>query len=86
MPKRITFDEFRDAPVSVPDFAPGCYGMDLTIRGNMDDKEWKRWVKLTSVPELRGMMGKYRKVNGVTGLRNAIIAFLQEQNIEVFDA
>ena len=86
MPKRLTFDDFRDGPVSVPDFAPGCYGMDLTIRGAMDDREWKRWVSITNVPEVRGMMGKYRKKNGVVGLRDAIIAFLTENNIEVFDA
>lgn len=86
MPKRPTFNDFRDSPVSVPDFAPGCYGMDITVRGAMDDREWKRWVALTRVLELRGMMGKYRKTNGVNGLRAAIVAFLTENNIEVFDA
>ena len=85
MPKRLTFKDFSDKPVAVPDFAPGCYGMDLTIRGAMTDEEWKRWVSITNVPELRGMMSKFRKQNGTVGLRAAIMSFLTENNIEVFD-
>lgn len=86
MPKRLTFNDFRDKPVSVPDFVPGYFGMDITVRGAMDDNEWKRWVSISNVPELRGMMGKYRKQKGAVGLRDAIVAFLTENNIEVFDA
>jgi hypothetical protein len=86
MPKRPTFNDFKDKPVSVPDFVHGAFGMDITVRGDMDDNEWKRWVAITNVPELRGMMGKYRKAKGVNGLRDAIVAFLTENNIEVFDA
>jgi len=86
MPKRLTLDDFKNGVVSVPDFVPGFYGMDITVRGAMTDNEWKRWVSISSVSELKCMMAKYRKEHGVVGLRDAIVAFLTENNIEVFDA
>lgn len=85
MPKRPTLSDFCDMPVCVPDFVPGEFGMDITVRGSMDDKEWRRWVAITKVSELRCMMGKYRKEHGTKGLRAAIVNFLTENNIEVND-
>ena len=83
MAKLPSFDEFRDETVCVPDFVPGYFGMDLTVRGSMTDKEWSRWVLLTRVPELHRMMAQYRKKNGIKGFRAAIMEFLTQQNITV---
>ena len=85
MAKRQTLADFSDEIVSVPDFAPGPYGMDLVIRGDMDDREWRRWNALTQTSEMKKMMGAHRRENGYKGWRAAVLKYLRENNIKLKD-
>lgn len=85
MARRQTLADFKNEVVSVPDFEPGPYGMDLVIRGYMDDNEWRRWNAITQTSEMKKMMGNYRRANGCIGLRTAILTFLKENLIPVQD-
>ncbi len=55
--------------------------MDNVIRGDMDDREWKRWLAISRVNELKQFMVKYRRENGSKGLRDAIVKFLTDNGI-----
>ena len=77
--------DFSSEVVAVPDFAPGSYGMDNVIRGDMDDKEWRRWNAISRTAELKQFMNKHRKAYGINGLRDAIVGFLRENNINLKD-
>lgn len=77
--------DFSNEIVAVPDFAPGSYGMDNVIRGDMDDREWRRWNAISRTGELKQFMNKHRKAYGIKGLRDAIVGFLRENNINLKD-
>lgn len=79
--KRLQLFDFSTETVFVPDFVPGSYGMDNVIRGDMDDREWKRWLAISRVNELKQFMVKYRRENGPKGLRDAIVKFLTDNGI-----
>ena len=85
MAKRQTLADFKDEVVSVPDFEPGPFGMDLVIRGTMDDNAWRRWNAITQTSEMKKMKGTYRRKNGCNGLRAAILDFLRENTITLED-
>jgi hypothetical protein len=85
MPRRQTLADFAEEIVAVPDFTPGPYGMDLVIRGDMTDKEWRRWNAISQTTDLKQMMIKHRKANGTKGLRDAILDFLRTNNIQLKD-
>lgn len=82
-PTKVLLSNFSEEVVAVPDFAPGSFGMDQVIRGDMDDREWRRWVSLTKVSEVKQLMGKYRREHGTVGLRDAVVKFLLDNNITV---
>jgi len=86
MPKRTKLADFSDQPVVLPDFAPGDFGMDRTLRKSMTDEEWARWIQLTKVTEMKRFMSQYRRDNGIKGLREAVFKFLNENNIEAIYA
>ncbi len=79
--KRLLLSDFSTETVFVPDFVPGTFGMDNVVRGDMDDREWKRWLAISKVYELKQFMVKYRRENGSNGLRVAIVKFLTDNGI-----
>ena len=81
--KRLQLSDFVGEIVFVPDFVPGSYGMDNVVRGGMDDREWKRWLAISRVYELKQFMVKYRREKGPKGLRDAISKFLTDNGITV---
>jgi hypothetical protein len=85
MPRKQTLADFAEEIVAVPDFTPGPYGMDLVVRGDMDDREWRRWNAIAQTNDLKQMMIKHRKANGPKGLRDAVIDFLRTNNIQLKD-
>ncbi len=85
MHKRQTLTDFSEEIVAVPDFASGQFGMDRVLRGDMDDREWRRWNAITQTPELKQMMAKHRREKGIVGLRKAVVDFLRERQIQLKD-
>lgn len=79
--KRLQLSDFSTEIVFVPDFVPGSYGMDNVVRGDMNDREWKRWLAISKVYELKQFMVKYRRDKGSKGLRDAIVKFLTDNGI-----
>ena len=79
--KRLQLSDFSTEIVFIPDFVPGSYGMDNVVRGDMNDREWKRWLAISKVYELKQFMVKYRRDKGSKGLRDAIIKFLTDNGI-----
>ena len=79
--KRLQLSDFSTETVFVPDFVPGSYGMDNVVRGDMSDREWKRWLAISRVYELKQFMVKYRRDKGINGLRDAIVKFLTDNGI-----
>jgi hypothetical protein len=79
--RRLQLSDFSTEKVLVPDFVPGSFGMDTVVRGCMDDKEWKRWLAISKVNEIKQLMVKYRREKGSKGLRDAIIKFLTDNDI-----
>ena len=85
MARRQTLADFGTEIVSVPDFAPGPFGMDMVVRGDMDDREWRRWNAITQTSEMKKMMNSHRREHGSNGLRAAIVDYLRENNIKLKD-
>ncbi len=85
MTRRQKLSDFITEIVDIPDFAPGQYGMDLVIRGRMDDNEWRRWNAISRTSEMKQFMLGYKKEHGLDGLREAISGFLRENNIPLKD-
>lgn len=69
--------------MAVPDFVPGQYGMDIVIRGPMDDTEWRRWVAISQTAEIKQMIFRYKKEHDLSGLHDAICEFLSSNGIMV---
>ena len=85
MARKQQLSDFTTEIVDIPDFAPGQYGMDLVIRGRMDDREWRRWNAISRTSEMKQFMLQYKKDHGLKGLRDAIADFLRENNIQLKD-
>ena len=64
MAKRQTLADFSDEIVSVPDFAPGPYGMDLVIRGDMK-KMMGAHRRENGYKGLRAAVLKYLRENNI---------------------
>lgn len=51
-------EDFRDGYVVVPDFKTIAPGITNVVRGDMDDKEWNTWLRVSKMRDVKQMLIK----------------------------
>ena len=49
-------EDFRDGYVVVPDFKMTSPGVTTVIRGDMTDDEWKTWLRVARMRDIKRML------------------------------
>ena len=59
-------EDFRDGYVVVPDFKPTKSGVSYVLRGDMTDAEWKIWLRVSRMRDIKTLLSKEGSKPGIS--------------------
>ena len=71
-------EDFRDGYVVVPDFKSTTPGITTVYRGDMTDDEWKTWLRVARMRDIKRMLATETKRSS---LSIAIYKYLTDKGI-----
>jgi hypothetical protein len=71
-------EDFRDGYVVVPDFKSTTPGITNVIRGDMTDDEWKTWLRVSRMRDIKRL---FAKEGGKSSLSLSIYKYLTDKGI-----